>query len=54
MKPHGPDRSWAYVNFRSQEEKDKALKVLDGYKWKNKKLRATSAKPVKDPLLSLR
>lgn len=32
---------FAYVCFRSQEDQEKALKILNGYKWKGKVLEAT-------------
>ncbi|KAM7354873.1 tRNA (uracil-5-)-methyltransferase homolog A [Cochliomyia hominivorax] len=41
---------FAYVCFRSQEDQEKALKILNGYKWKGKVLEATLAKASADPL----
>ncbi|KAF4524326.1 hypothetical protein B566_EDAN005384 [Ephemera danica] len=46
--PRGGSR--LYVCFRSEESKLQALKVLNGYVWKNHKLSALSAKAAPDPL----
>lgn len=34
VKPAGPRTNFAYVAFRDQEAKDKAMVILDEYKWK--------------------
>ena len=49
-----PGKRWAYVNFGCEEDKNYALQVLSGYVWKNCTLKVKSARPAKDPLLSLK
>lgn len=34
MKPAGQGKTWAYVTFRDEKARQKALVVLDKYKWK--------------------
>lgn len=43
-------KEFAYVCFRSQEDQEKAIKLLNGYKWKGKVLQAMVAKASADPL----
>ncbi|CAG9856575.1 unnamed protein product [Phyllotreta striolata] len=45
---------FAFVCFRSDEDRDNALKVLDKYKWKGKELVVMKAKPAPDPLVKKR
>ncbi|XP_066257719.1 tRNA (uracil-5-)-methyltransferase homolog A [Euwallacea similis] len=45
---------YAFVCFRNEEDKDKAIKVLTGFKWKGKELQAMHAKPCADPLVKKR
>lgn len=47
-------KSHAFICFRSDEEKETALKLLDGYKWKGKTLSAKAAEAVVDPMLKKR
>lgn len=49
-----PGNPWAYVCFRSQEEREAGIKALNGYKWKGATLEATEAKPAPDPLVKRR
>lgn len=42
-------KEFAFVCFRSQADQQKAIKILNGYKWKGKILRAF----VSDELLSM-
>lgn len=44
----------AFLCFRTEAEKEEALKILDGYQWKSRTLRAKVAKAVMDPLLKKR
>ncbi|ENN76561.1 hypothetical protein D910_08348, partial [Dendroctonus ponderosae] len=46
--------SYAFVCFRNEEDRDKAIKVLTEYKWKGKQLHAIYAKPSADPLVKKR
>lgn len=46
--------SWAYVCFRTEDDRNRAIEVISGYKWKGKKLRACLAKPMPDPLVKKR
>ncbi|XP_075161072.1 tRNA (uracil-5-)-methyltransferase homolog A [Haematobia irritans] len=43
-------KDFAFVCFRSQEDQEKALSLLNGYKWKGKILQTQVAKPSADPL----
>ncbi|KAJ8923060.1 hypothetical protein NQ315_001609 [Exocentrus adspersus] len=45
---------YAFVCFRSEEDRQNALKVLTNYKWKGKLLEAMKAKPAPDPLVKKR
>ncbi|CAI6367542.1 unnamed protein product [Macrosiphum euphorbiae] len=51
-----PNRNgkWLYMCFRSEEDKNTALGILNGYNWKNTKLDASNAKAVPDPLVRKR
>lgn len=51
-----PNRNgkWLYMCFRSEEDKNTALGILNGYNWKNTKLDASNAKAVPDPLVKKR
>ncbi len=40
-----------FISFKSEEDKQTALKVLNGYCWKNKTLVADAALPTQDPLV---
>lgn len=33
--------SWAYVCFRNEDDKNRAIEVLNGYEWKGKKISAS-------------
>ncbi|XP_071789916.1 tRNA (uracil-5-)-methyltransferase homolog A-like isoform X1 [Asterias amurensis] len=41
--------TYAFVTFSNEEDKEEALKVLDGHKWKGQILKAKLAKPIEDP-----
>lgn len=41
IKPPQKQSSWVFVTFRSEEDRDQALKVIHGMKWKNNTLSAT-------------
>nr|XP_016944596.2 tRNA (uracil-5-)-methyltransferase homolog A-like [Drosophila suzukii] len=43
-------KEFAFVCFRSQEDQQRALETLNGYKWKGKVLKAQAAKASADPL----
>ncbi|KAH8261240.1 hypothetical protein KR044_005754 [Drosophila immigrans] len=43
-------KEFAFVCFRSQEDQQRALETLNGYKWKGKVLKAMAAKASADPL----
>jgi tRNA (uracil-5-)-methyltransferase len=45
---------YAFVCFRSDVDRDKAIQLLTGYKWKGKPLQAIKAKPSPDPLVKKR
>ncbi|XP_071946281.1 tRNA (uracil-5-)-methyltransferase homolog A-like [Antedon mediterranea] len=46
--------TYAFVTFTCEEDREEALKVLNGHKWKNQVLRAKLAKPKADPLIAKR
>ncbi len=54
LKPCGRGATYMFVNFKNEEDRDKAIGVLDGITVKGKKLRAFKAKPPKDPMLKVR
>ncbi|CAH1115940.1 unnamed protein product [Phaedon cochleariae] len=45
---------FAFVCFRNEEDRDKAIQVLSNYKWKGNELQAMKAKPAPDPLVKKR
>ncbi|XP_051960093.1 tRNA (uracil-5-)-methyltransferase homolog A [Xyrauchen texanus] len=45
---------FAFVTFKNQEERDKAMKAVHGMQWKNKVLSVRLAKPKADPILKKR
>jgi len=47
MKPVG--KNFMFVTFRNEEDRQKALTVLDGFPFKGSKLKATYAKAAQDP-----
>lgn len=47
-------RDFAFLCFRTQEERDSAMKLLNGYKWKNREVTAKEGKAILDPLLKRR
>jgi len=51
IKNPGVKKGYVFVNFKSEEDRDKALKTLDGFKIKGKTLRTSLAKPAADPML---
>lgn len=42
---------FAYVNFRSEEDRQQALKVLNNFSWKGREIKAKNANPAADPFL---
>ncbi|XP_066465948.1 tRNA (uracil-5-)-methyltransferase homolog A [Tiliqua scincoides] len=47
-------QTFAFVTFKSEEERDKAMKVLHGVLWKNRHLSVRLAKPKADPIMKKR
>ncbi|XP_069476119.1 LOW QUALITY PROTEIN: tRNA (uracil-5-)-methyltransferase homolog A [Ambystoma mexicanum] len=47
-------QTFAFVTFKSLEERDKAMKVLHGVMWKNRSLSVMLAKPKADPIAKKR
>lgn len=45
---------YAFVCFRNEEDRDKAIKILSEFKWKGKQLQAIYAKASADPLVKKR
>ncbi|XP_068224644.1 tRNA (uracil-5-)-methyltransferase homolog A-like [Palaemon carinicauda] len=54
IKPAGSNKHWAYVTFRYEKSRTKALTVLDEFKWKKCVLSCSIAKPVEDPVQAKR
>ena len=49
LKPCGPKANWMYICFKNEEDKEKAIGVIDGFVYKGSKLRAKSSSKQKDP-----
>jgi len=49
LKPCGPKTNYMYICFKNDEDKQKALMVIEGFEFKGNKLRAKSIKGVTDP-----
>lgn len=47
-------QTFAFVTFKSEDERDKAMKVLHGVMWKNRNLSVMLAKPKADPIAKKR
>ncbi|KAM9371614.1 tRNA (uracil-5-)-methyltransferase homolog A [Phaethornis superciliosus] len=47
-------QTFAFVTFKSEEERDKAMRVLHGVLWKNRHLSVRLAKPKADPIAKKR
>ncbi|NXN39508.1 TRM2A methyltransferase, partial [Rhinoptilus africanus] len=47
-------QTFAFVTFKSEEERDKAMKVLHGVLWKSRQLSVRLAKPKADPIAKKR
>ncbi|XP_053557874.1 tRNA (uracil-5-)-methyltransferase homolog A [Bombina bombina] len=47
-------QTFAFVTFKSEEERDKAMKVIHGVLWKNRTLSVRLAKPKADPIMKKR
>ncbi|XP_066944925.1 tRNA (uracil-5-)-methyltransferase homolog A-like isoform X3 [Macrobrachium rosenbergii] len=54
IKPAGNNRDWAYITFRDEKSRTKALAVLDEYQWKKCTLTCSIAKAVEDPVAAKR
>lgn len=53
-KNHHGGKDFAYLCFRTLEEKDEALKLFSDFVWKGRKLRVKEGQPVVDPVLKRR
>ncbi|XP_073531885.1 tRNA (uracil-5-)-methyltransferase homolog A [Phyllobates terribilis] len=47
-------QTFAFVTFKSEEERNKAMKVIHGVTWKNRLLTVRLAKPKADPIMKKR
>ncbi|XP_050471466.1 tRNA (uracil-5-)-methyltransferase homolog A isoform X2 [Bombus huntii] len=54
IKPPKRSSGWLYVSFRNEENRRKAIEILNGILWKNCKLSAQIAKPAPDPFVKRR
>ena len=50
LKPCGPGKNYMYICFKNEEDKEKALTVINGVDYKGQKLTAKSASVGRDPL----
>ena len=50
LKPCGPGKNYMFICFKNEEDKQKALLVINGLDYKGKKLAAKSASVGRDPL----
>ena len=49
LKPCGPKANYMYICFKNEEDKEKAIMVIDGFVFKGCKLIAKSSNKQKDP-----
>ena len=49
LKPCGPGKNYMFICFKNDEDKEKALMVINGFQFKGNKLEAKSASVQKDP-----
>ncbi|CAL1273296.1 unnamed protein product [Larinioides sclopetarius] len=54
VKAIGTPPHFAFITFRNEKDRDKALKELNGYQWKGKLLSAKKANPAADPMAKKR
>ncbi|GBN88546.1 tRNA (uracil-5-)-methyltransferase A, partial [Araneus ventricosus] len=54
VKAIGNPPHFAFITFRNEKDRDKALKELNGYQWKGKTLSAKKANPAADPMAKKR
>lgn len=58
LNPHKikvfPKQTFAFVTFKNEEERDKAMKMVHGMQWKGQVLSVRLAKPKADPILRKR
>ena len=53
LKPVGKRATYMFVNFKCEEDRDKAMQTLDGVTIKGRKISAVKAKAAKDPMVKL-
>lgn len=53
-KTHKGGQNFAFLCFRTVDEKQKAMKIFEGYVWKGREVKVKEAKPVMDPMLKRR
>ena len=54
LKPVGPGAHYMFVNFKCEDDREKAILVLDGHVIKGRKIVAIKAKAARDPMLKHR
>ena len=50
LKPCGPGKNYMFICFKNEDDKEKALTVINGFDYKGQKLEAKSASAGRDPL----
>ncbi|KAK3576133.1 hypothetical protein CHS0354_043100 [Potamilus streckersoni] len=54
VKLKAQGKNFTFVTFRCEEDRESALQMLNGFKWKGSVLKAKKANPAADPLLQKR
>ena len=54
LKPVGKGATYMFVNFKNEDEREKAISVLDGMTIRGRKVKAFKANAAKDPMLKLK
>ncbi|GIY18760.1 hypothetical protein CEXT_176902 [Caerostris extrusa] len=54
VKAIGNPPHFAFITFKDEKDRDKALDTLSGYQWKGKTLTAKKASPAADPMVKKR
>ncbi|XP_040571760.1 tRNA (uracil-5-)-methyltransferase homolog A [Lepeophtheirus salmonis] len=54
FKYAGKKASYMFLNFKNEDDRERAIAVVDGLELKGKKLKAFKSKPAKDPLVRIK
>ena len=53
LKPVGKGARYMFVNFANEEDREKAVEKLNGFRFKGNRLKAFKTRPAKDPMLKV-